>query len=106
MHPVPERTSPQYPAVGDPARQQADLYAAAFVKELLTQDYRSSRDELLAWVQSESARCQEPSVVGLTPPDLRNKLAVASLVDASTGRRRSRHRRPGRPSVVTGATPP
>ena len=42
--PVDAATSRQYPAVSAPARQQPDLYAAAFVGELLTQDYRTSRD--------------------------------------------------------------
>ena len=36
-------------------------------------------------MQSESARSTEPSVVGLTPPALRDKMAVASLVDDSDG---------------------
>jgi hypothetical protein len=83
---VEPATSPQYPAVSGQARQQPDLYAAAFAGELLTQDYRtSSRDELLAWVQSESAQSTDPLVVGLTPAGLRPKMAVASIQDGVNG---------------------
>ena len=46
------------------------------MRQLLTQDYRTGRDELLAWVQSESAQSTEPLVVGLTPVELRGKLAL------------------------------
>jgi hypothetical protein len=53
--PVTPATSALYPAVTSEARQQPDLYAAAFTRQLLTQDYRTNRDQLLAWVQSESA---------------------------------------------------
>ena len=74
--PVSAATSSQYPAVSAEARQQPDLYAAAFVRQLLTQDYRTGRDQLLAWVQSESAQSTEPLVVGLTPVELRGKLAL------------------------------
>ena len=83
--PVQAATSPRYPAVSSEARQQPDLYAAAFVRELLAQDYRTSRDQLLAWVQSESAQSTEPLVVGLTPVDLRSMLAVASVQDGVNG---------------------
>jgi hypothetical protein len=83
---VEPATSPQYPAVRGQARQQPDLYAAAFVGELLTQDYRSSgRKELLAWVQSESAQSTDPLVVGLTPAGLRGRMAVASVQDGVNG---------------------
>jgi len=83
---VQPATTPQYPAVSGQARQQPDLYAAAFAGELLTQDYRtSSRDELLAWVQSESAQSTDPLVVGLTPPGLRPRMAVASVQDGING---------------------
>jgi hypothetical protein len=83
---VEPATSPQHPAVSGQARQQPDLYAAAFVGELLTQDYRtSSRDELLGWVQSESAQSTDPLVVGLTPAGLRPKMAVASVQDGING---------------------
>jgi len=83
---VQPATSLQYPAVSGRARQQPDLYAAAFVRELLTQDYRtSSRDELLAWVQSESAQSTDPLVVGLTPAGLRGQMAVASVQDGVNG---------------------
>jgi hypothetical protein len=79
--PVNPATSAQYPAVSSQARQQPDLYAATFTRELLTQDYRTSRNDLLAWVQSETAPSTEPLVVGLTPVWLRPKLALWSVQD-------------------------
>ena len=83
---VEPATSPQYPAVSGQARQQPYLYAAAFAGELLTQDYRTSgRQELLAWVQSESAQSTDPLVVGLTPAGLRSRMAVASVQDGVNG---------------------
>jgi hypothetical protein len=85
MEPVTARTSAQYPPIEKAARRQPDLYAAAFAKRLLTQDYRTPRRALLAWVQSEAVSSNEPSVVGLTPPALRGRLAVASLTDTSDG---------------------
>jgi len=78
-------TSLQYAAVSAEARQQPDLYAAAFVLQLLTQDYRIGRDQLLAWVQSESAQSTEALVVGLTPVELRGKLALSSVQDGVNG---------------------
>ena len=83
--PVDAAASRQYPAVGAETRQQPDLYAAAFVHELLTQDYRTSRDQLLAWVQSESAQSTEPLVVALTPAALRPAMAIASVQDGIHG---------------------
>jgi hypothetical protein len=83
--PVHAAQSRQYPAVGAETRRQPDLYAAAFVRELLTQDYRTSRDQLLAWVQSESAQSTEPLVVGLTPAALRPAMAIASVQDGING---------------------
>ena len=62
--------------------QQPDLYAAEFVRRLLTQDYRTSRAEHLAWVQSEAAQTSEPLVIGLVPKELRDHLAVYSVTDA------------------------
>ena len=85
VEPVKAAASPQYPAVSAEARQQPDLYAAAFVRQLFTKDYRVSRDVLLAWVQSESAQSTDPLVVGLTPVDLRNRMAVASVQDGDNG---------------------
>jgi hypothetical protein len=85
LAPVGAATSRQYPAVSPKAGQQPDLYAAAFVRELLTQDYRSGRNQLLAWVQSESAQSTEPLVVGLMPVDLRATMAVASVQDEVNG---------------------
>src|SRR5665811_632782 len=79
--PVVPATSAQYPAVGSQARLQPDLYAAAFTRQLLTQDYRTSRGQLLAWVQSETAPSTEPLVVGLTPVGLRGRLALWSVQD-------------------------
>jgi len=83
--PVNAAASPQYPAVSAEARRQPDLYAAAFVRQLFTQDYRVGRDLLLAWVQSESAQSTDPLVVGLTPVDLRSRMAVASIQDGVNG---------------------
>jgi hypothetical protein len=83
--PVQPATSPQYPAVSAEARQQPDLSAAAFVRQLLTQDYRTDRAQLLAWVQSESAQSTDPLVVGLTPVELRGRMAVASVQDGVNG---------------------
>jgi len=79
--PVVPATSPLYPAVSSQARQQPDLYAAAFTAQLLSQDYRTGRDQLLAWVQSETAPSTEPLVVGLTPVGLRGRLALWSVQD-------------------------
>jgi hypothetical protein len=79
--PVAPATSVLYPAVSSQARLQPDLYAAAFTAQLLTQDYRISRDQLMAWVQSEAAPSTEPLVVGLTPVGLRGKLALWSVQD-------------------------
>ena len=83
--PVHPATSDSYAAVSAEARQQPDLYAAAFVRQLLTQDYRTDREQLLAWVQSESAQSTDPLVVGLTPVDLRGRMAVASVQDGVNG---------------------
>jgi len=63
---------------------QPDLYAAAFVRELLTQNYETPRDDLLSWVQAESATTTEPRVVGLIPPELRPKWAVFSVSEGPT----------------------
>lgn len=67
---------------GDVA-EQPDLYAAEFVRRLLTQDYRRPRAEHLSWVQAESAQTSEPLVVGLVPKDLRSRLAVYSVTEAA-----------------------
>jgi hypothetical protein len=83
--PVPPATSGRYAAVSAQARQQPDLYAAAFVRQLLTQDYRTDREQLLAWVQAESAQSTDPLVVGLTPVELRGRMAVASVQDGVNG---------------------
>jgi len=82
---VSAATSPTFLAVSAEARLQPDLYAAAFVRQLLTQDYRTDRQQLLAWVQSESAQSTDPLVVGLTPVDLRGRMAVASVQDGVNG---------------------
>ncbi|GAB3881442.1 hypothetical protein GCM10028802_26660 [Terrabacter terrigena] len=73
------------PRIPEAAKKQPDLYAAEFVRVLLTQDYRRARDEHIAWVASESAPTSEPLVVGLVPQDLRDKLAVFSVTDPSSG---------------------
>lgn len=76
--------SESHPISGELA-QQPDLYAAEFVRRLLTQDFRSPRHSHLAWVQAESAPTREPLVVGLVPPDLRDGLAVYSVTDGADG---------------------
>ena len=83
---APEVTtdSPLSPITGD-AATQPDLYAAAFTERLMTQDYRNPRQALLSWVQGESARTEEPLVVGLVPPELRDRWAVFSVTDATDG---------------------
>jgi hypothetical protein len=85
MPAVSPATSRLHPAVPAAVRGQPDLYAAAFVTELLSQDYRTPRQDLLAWVQSESAPTSEPLVVGLVPPALRPKLAVWSVTASPAG---------------------
>ncbi len=67
------------------ASQQPDLYAAEFVRRLLTQDYRQPRRTYLEWVQAESASTREPLVVGKVPPELRDRLAVFTVTDANGG---------------------
>ena len=66
-------------------RSHPDLYAAEFARQLLSQDYRASREDLLAWVQSESALTSDPLVVGLVPKELRDKLAVFTVSDSTDG---------------------
>jgi hypothetical protein len=66
-------------------RHQPDLYARAFVERLLTQDYTTSRDGQLAWVQAESATTNEPLVTGMVPPELRDRLALFSVTDQRSG---------------------
>jgi hypothetical protein len=67
------------------ATTQPDLYAAEFVRRLLTQDYQTSREQHLQWVQSESAQTREPLVVGLVPLELRDRLAVYSVTQTTSG---------------------
>jgi len=64
---------------------QPDLFARAFVTRLLTQDYRQPRTELLGWVQAHAAQSTDPLVMGLIPPDLRDKWAVFSVTDPGSG---------------------
>lgn len=71
--------------IGTEARSQPELYAAEFTRRLLSQDYRASREDLLSWVQSESAESSDPLVVGLVPKELRDKLAVFSVSDGADG---------------------
>jgi len=61
--------------------QQPDLYAAEFVRRLLSQDFRTPRSVHLRWVQAESAVTREPLVVGLIPHELRDRYAVFSVTD-------------------------
>jgi hypothetical protein len=85
MPDVGPAASKRYPTISRDQRSQPDLYARAFVGELLTQDYRAPREQLLAWVQSEAALSSEPMVVGLVPVDLRSKLGLWSVTDAPDG---------------------
>jgi hypothetical protein len=78
-------TSPDFPAVPDSQRAQPDLYARAFATELLTQDYRTDRAALVAWVQSETVPTSEPLVVGLVPDELRPRLGVWTVTDSTDG---------------------
>ena len=78
---------PADPAVSDRAQVagdetgQPDLYAAAFTRTLLTQNFATPRRGLLGWVQAESAPTAEPTVIGLVPRRLRDRWAVFSLTD-------------------------
>jgi hypothetical protein len=76
-------TGSPLPRIDGDATQQPDLYAAEFTRRLLTQDYGKSRQAWLSWVQSESARTEEPLVVGLVPPELRDRWAVFSVTDVT-----------------------
>lgn len=67
------------------ATRQPDLYASEFTRRLLTRDYRKPRQALLSWVQGESTRTDEPLVVGLVPPELRDRWAVFTVTDATDG---------------------
>ncbi len=73
------------PMITGDATTQPDLFAAEFVRRLLTQDFRTPRDAHLAWAQSESTATTEPLVVGLVPADLRDRLAVFSVSDNGDG---------------------
>lgn len=84
LRPVNPPTEAEPLITGD-AVTQPDLFAAEFVRRLLTQDFRTPRDTHLAWVQSESAVTIEPLVVGLVPTDLRDRLAVFSVTDNGDG---------------------
>jgi hypothetical protein len=77
--------STRYPAISAGRKTQPDLYAAAFAAQLLTQDYRAPRAELLRWIQSEAALTSEPTIVALIPPELRGKFAVYSAVASADG---------------------
>jgi hypothetical protein len=82
--PVQPRISEGRSRIAGEASLQPDLYATAFVKELLTQNYVTPRGDVLSWVQTESALTSEPRVVGLTPPELRSKWAVFSVSEGPT----------------------
>lgn len=79
----PVSLSPAAARITGETVQQPDLYAAEFVRRLLTQDYREPRDQLVAWVQGESATTTEPLVIGKVPPELRDRLAVFSVTDST-----------------------
>jgi hypothetical protein len=73
------------PRITGDATLQPDLYAAEFTRRLLNQDYGKSRTTWLSWVQSESARTEEPLVVGLVPRELRDRWAVFTVTDPTDG---------------------
>jgi hypothetical protein len=85
MQPVAAKKTRGQPVISGQDRSQPDLYAAALVRGLLTQDYATPRSNLLAWVQTQAAPTAEPSVVGLVPKQLRPKLAVASVQEGFDG---------------------
>ena len=85
LPPVTAATSRRHPPIPAELRGQAALYARSFATELLTQDYRTPRVELLSWIQSESTPSSEPRVVGLVPPALRPRFAIYSLTAALDG---------------------
>jgi hypothetical protein len=77
------RPGPREARIAGDVTQQPDLYAAEFVRRLLTQDFRRPRAEHLSWVQGESAQTSEPLVVGMVPKELRSRLAVYSVTEAA-----------------------
>ncbi|QGN58845.1 hypothetical protein GKE56_14225 [Nostocoides sp. HKS02] len=76
---------PREAVITGEATRQPDLYAAEFVRRLLTQDYRRPREDVLSWVQAESSPLADPLVIGLVPPDLRDRFAVDSVTDTTVG---------------------
>ena len=80
--PSPESSLPRI--TGD-ATTQPDLYAAAFVERLLTQNFGKSRNAWMSWVQAESATTDDPLVMGLVPRELRDRFAVFSVTDTADG---------------------
>ncbi len=75
---VPAGTSRAFPPIPAADRGQPDLFVAAFGTELLSRDYRhATRDQLLAWVVSESAPLSIVQVP-LSPAD-RGKALLVSL---------------------------
>lgn len=86
MTPVEARTSSTLKAIAGPATSQVDLFAATFVTELLGINYADqTREQLLSWIQAESATTNEHDVVGLIPSSLRTRLAVYSLSTSTDG---------------------
>lgn len=76
---APAGTSRAFPPLPAADRVQPDLFVQAFGIELLTRDYRrASRQALLAWAASESARLSIEQVP-LTTAD-RSKALLVSLV--------------------------
>lgn len=82
---VPVTPAPGSAKISGESTKQPDLYAAEYVRRLLTQDFGLSRQAHLSWVQGESATTTEPLVVGLVPPELRDRLAVWSVSDDAFG---------------------
>ncbi|HEX2943567.1 MAG TPA: hypothetical protein VHO91_21105 [Rhodopila sp.] len=85
MSPVESHPSRCYPAIPASQAAQPDLFARAFTDQLLTLNFNCQREDLLSWIQAESASSSEHLVVGLVPKDLRDKLAVYSLTQSSDG---------------------
>lgn len=79
---VPPSADANVGTIQGEAAQHPDLYAAEFVRHLLTQDYRTDRESLVRWVDAQAATTREPLVVGLIPAELRDRYAVFSVTDA------------------------
>jgi len=78
LAPVVPATSPSYPAIAVPDRQDPDAFTRAFVTELFTRNYRAStRAQLISWAQYEDAPLRSTQY----PPADWSKVLVDSLTD-------------------------